>query len=102
MAPSHDRTQSPTMRLAAVGAAPAGDHPGAETRQPGTGLPRRVRESVREEATSPGAHRPGPAPQHAAPADPPSSPDAWPDETAAFAAGITDARSVPLHEGQSR
>ncbi|MGC5019294.1 ATP-binding protein [Micromonospora sp. DT47] len=101
MAASHDSAQAPTMRLTTLDALPTGDNPGAEARQPGPGggLPRRVRESVRADASAAGAHRPGVPPQDRAPADGASSPDAWPDETAAFAAGISDAQSAPLHEG---
>nr|WP_275587126.1 ATP-binding protein [Micromonospora terminaliae] len=75
----------PTVRLTTIDG-PAGDPP-----PPTTGLPRRVPGSVRDQAPAP---RP--------PADPGagSPPEAWPDETAAFAAGVSDARTPTEHEGR--
>ncbi|WP_377522073.1 sensor histidine kinase [Micromonospora mangrovi] len=95
--PPPDGTESPTLRLATLGAPPAGNHP-PQSRPGGGELPRRVRESIRADAVPGELSRPGPAPrQHL-----PSSPEAWPDETAAFAAGVTHARSTPLPEGPLR
>ncbi|WNM38445.1 ATP-binding protein [Micromonospora halotolerans] len=85
MAATHDGTNGPTVRLTTLDG-PAGD-PRATT-----GLPRRVPESVRDQVPAP---RP--------PADPGaggSPPEAWPDETAAFAAGVSDARTPTDHEGR--
>ncbi|MEV0723722.1 ATP-binding protein [Micromonospora purpureochromogenes] len=102
MSRSDDSRRAPTVRLATLlDAAPAGDGPAPDTRppEPAGGLPRRVRESVRGQTPSPGAHRPPPpgtAPQPPAPAPGGS---AWPDETADFAAGVGDARPATLDEG---
>ncbi|MGW5672892.1 hypothetical protein ACWEVO_34040, partial [Micromonospora sp. NPDC003776] len=77
---------SPTVPLHTL-AAPAG------TPQPAGGLPRRVPESVRDQTPPP---RP--------PADPGagSPPEAWPDETAAFEAGVGAARTPTDHEGRQQ
>ncbi|MEU4481246.1 ATP-binding protein [Micromonospora sp. NPDC023966] len=86
MAAPHDGTNGPTVRLTTL-STPAGDAPATP------GLPRRVPESVRDRVPAP---RP--------PADPGvgSPPEAWPDETAAFAAGVSDARTPTDHEGRQR
>lgn len=86
MAAPHDGTNGPTVRLTTLDR-PAGDPPATP------GLPRRVPESVRDQVPAP---RP--------PADPGagSPPEAWPDETAAFAAGVSDARTPTDHEGRQR
>ncbi|MEH0938953.1 sensor histidine kinase [Micromonospora psammae] len=101
MPPSH-AAQSPTVRLNALGAPSAGDDPGTRAGQPGpgAGLPRRTPGSVR--ADEPTGGQPPPRSAAATGVDDGSAPDAWPDETAAFAAGISDAQSAPLHEGHLR
>ncbi|SBT44305.1 sensor histidine kinase [Micromonospora narathiwatensis] len=71
---------SPTVRLAALGT------PATEQQQPEPGLPTRVRRTVRDEAAA--------MPRPPADAGAGSPPEAWPDETAAFAAGVGDARNT--------
>jgi hypothetical protein len=103
MMASPDNTKSPTRHLTALSALPTDGNPGGQARQSSTGgLPRRVRESVRPDASPAGTHRPqrlAAAPQHGGSTGGGSSPDAWPDETVAFAAGVSDAQSAPLNEG---
>ncbi|MFG2054404.1 sensor histidine kinase [Micromonospora sp. NPDC048930] len=86
MPAAQDSTHSPTVRLHTVNGT-------ATPSEPATGLPRRVPESVRD-------HTPMPRP----PAEPGagSPPEAWPDETAAFAAGVSDARTPTDHEGRQQ
>ncbi|MCW3816715.1 ATP-binding protein [Micromonospora sp. DR5-3] len=79
-----DSTHSPTVRLATLGG-PTADQ------QPAGGLPKRVPASVRDDPTA--------AARQPADPDAGSPPEAWPDETAAFAAGVSDARTTS-HEGQ--
>ncbi|MFC4018738.1 sensor histidine kinase [Micromonospora sp. GCM10011542] len=87
----------PTSRLTLVHGQPTGDGSRAAAPQPvasGGGLPRRVRESVRAGGRPGGGDQPrnaDPAPGHRSSSDR----DTWPDETAAFAAGITDAQAPP-------
>ncbi|WP_446215272.1 sensor histidine kinase [Micromonospora sp. IBHARD004] len=95
MAPAPDSTHAPTVRLNTIGQ-PAGETPAPST----TGLPRRVPESMRADDPTPGARRPAPA-QHRSTPDDGSTPEAWPDETAAFAAGVSDAQATTSNdEGQ--
>ncbi|MBM0227818.1 hypothetical protein [Micromonospora sp. ATA51] len=86
MAAPHDSTNSPTVPLSTL-AGPA------TAQQPSGSLPQRVPTSVRDQSAA--TTRP--------PADPGagSPPEAWPDETAAFAAGVSDARTTS-DEGQQR
>lgn len=84
MAPPHHGADTPTVRLATLDG-PAGEPP------PTTGLPRRVPESVRDRV---------PAPRSPADTGAGSPPEAWPDETAAFAAGVSDARTPTDGEGR--
>ncbi|MCW3843119.1 ATP-binding protein [Micromonospora yasonensis] len=86
MAAARDSTNSPTVPLATISGA-------ATAPQSATGLPRRVPESVRDQA---------PAPRPPADPDAGSPPEAWPDETAAFEAGVSDARTTTDHEGRQR
>ncbi|MEU5721912.1 ATP-binding protein [Micromonospora sp. NPDC047738] len=86
MATPPDSTHAPTVRLATLGGQ-------AAEPQPSGGLPRRVPASVRDD---PAAAPPPPADPGAG-----SPPEAWPDETAAFAAGVSDARTTS-DEGQQR
>ncbi|MET8908831.1 ATP-binding protein [Micromonospora sp. NPDC004551] len=84
MAAPRDGANTPTLRLTTLDG-PAGDAPDTP------GLPRRVPGSVRDQV---------PAPR--TPADPGagSPPEDWPDETAAFAAGVSDARTPTYREGR--
>ncbi|MFE9692129.1 sensor histidine kinase [Micromonospora sp. NPDC005806] len=86
MAPPHDGTNSPTMPLTTLGGQ-------ARAQQSSGGLPQRVPGSVRDQspATAPSPADPGAG----------SPPEAWPDETAAFAAGVSDALTTS-DEGQQR
>ncbi|WP_157746441.1 sensor histidine kinase [Micromonospora inositola] len=86
MAAPHDSTNSPTVPLSTL----AGQ---ATAQQPSGSLPQRVPTSVRDQ----------PAATTRPPADPGagSPPEAWPDETADFAAGVSDARTTS-DEGQQR
>ncbi|MCP3787092.1 ATP-binding protein [Micromonospora sp. A3M-1-15] len=94
MATPHHGADTPTVRLATLDS-PAGEPPPATspptTSPPTTGLPRRVPESVRDRVAAP---RP-PADTGAG-----SPPEAWPDEMAAFAAGVGDARTPTDGEGR--
>ncbi|HEX6499353.1 MAG TPA: ATP-binding protein [Micromonosporaceae bacterium] len=85
-----------TSRLTLINGHPGGDDRSNGTREPGTGgrtLPRRVRESLRgDENGVPGAPPVPPVPQPRTFTDAGSDRDAWPDETAAFAAGVQDAQ----------
>ncbi|PWU51067.1 hypothetical protein DLJ46_05725 [Micromonospora globispora] len=92
MTPAHDTSHAPTVQLSTIGGQPAGE-PQAERAptSPAGGLPRRTRESVRTESTPATGHRASPEDQ--------SSPQSWPDETAAFAAGVSDAQAT-TDEGQ--
>ena len=89
---AHDTNHAPTVQLSTIGGHAAGeaqaDH--APT-PPAGGLPRRTRESVRTESTPAAGHRTSPEDR--------SSPQSWPDETAAFAAGVGDAQAT-TDEGQ--
>ncbi|MBY8874224.1 hypothetical protein K7640_20555 [Micromonospora sp. PLK6-60] len=115
-APTQDTRRSPTVEIATVAGpdarsqfvppagagvttAPAAAQPGPAALAPdghGTtrgGLPRRVPESVRADAAPAAPRAARPEPEIAA------ERAAWPDETAAFAAGITDARPATTDEG---
>jgi hypothetical protein len=87
--------QAPTSRLTLVHGQPAGESHRPDVRNAaasGGGLPRRVRQSVRAEADAAvggRARRPEPASQRPLSSDR----DAWPDETADFAAGIAEAQA---------
>ncbi|MGR6319479.1 ATP-binding protein [Micromonospora soli] len=86
MAAAQDSTNSPTMPLTTLrGPAPA--------KQSSGGLPQRVPGSVRDQVPA--------MPPPPADAGPGSPPEAWPDETAAFAAGVSDALTTS-DEGQQR
>ncbi|MEU4773603.1 ATP-binding protein [Micromonospora sp. NPDC023644] len=93
-APADRGAQSPASRLTLVHGQPTGDSRGPAARQPaaGGGLPRRVRASVRADGQLGGGSRP-PGPEAPPRRASPSDRDSWPDETAAFAAGIADAQA---------
>jgi hypothetical protein len=101
----HASAHAPTARLTLVHAQPTGGGYNTSAPQPaagsGGGLPRRVRESVRADGRPGGGRQP----QNASPTSwrrSSSDQNAWPDETAAFAAGIADAQAPPTAkpEGQ--
>ena len=86
MAARRGSAHSPTVRLTALGA-PAGEQqPATEQQQAKSGLPTRVRRVIRDAAAA--------MPRPPADAGAGSPPEAWPDETAAFAAGVSDARTT--------
>ncbi|MFJ8579541.1 ATP-binding protein [Micromonospora sp. NPDC093277] len=97
MAAPRGSTHSPTVRLAALGARPTeqqtatAQQPTTEQQQSVSGLPTRLRRSSRDRAAA--------MPRPPADAGAGSPPEAWPDETAAFAAGVSDARTT-TDEGQ--
>lgn len=91
MAP--DSTHAPTVRLSTLGDRSA-DPPDESRPTARSGLPRRVAESVRAENPTAGARRPGTTTPHRAATEAGSPPEAWPDETAAFAAGVHDAQAT--------
>ncbi len=103
MTPAQESTHAPTVRLATIGGQPT-DRPDETRPTTGGGLPRRVAESVRVENPTATAHRPGTAaPHRPGPPEAGSPPEAWPDETAAFAAGVDEAQTTPnTDEGQLR
>ncbi|SCL29307.1 Histidine kinase-, DNA gyrase B-, and HSP90-like ATPase [Micromonospora rhizosphaerae] len=103
MASARDSADSPTVRLATIAPQPTVEQqPADHARSAGpAGLPRRVPESVRADNPIAGAHQPGATGQHRTSPDDRSSPQVWPDETAAFAAGISDAQAT-TDEGQLR
>ncbi|MEH0841216.1 ATP-binding protein [Micromonospora sp. CPCC 205711] len=90
----HAGAHAPTARLTLVHAQPTGDGYRASAPQSAAssaGLPRRVRESVRDDGRSGGGRQPqnsDPTPWRRSSSDQ----NTWPDETAAFAAGIADAQ----------
>ncbi|WP_158619025.1 sensor histidine kinase KdpD [Micromonospora sp. M71_S20] len=104
-APAADaRAQTPTSRLTLVHGQPTGDSRGPAPRQPaasGSGLPRRVRASVRADGPPGGGSR-SPGPEAPPPRASSSDRDSWPDETAAFAAGIADAQAPTSTQPQGQ
>jgi hypothetical protein len=107
--PYQGSAQTPASRLMLVNGQPSedGSHHGRRETSTGSGLPRRVRESLRGGAgQAPGAVRPiQPAipesrisPEFRTPPESGSDRDAWPDETADFAAGISDAQMPATNE----
>jgi hypothetical protein len=93
MSVSSADAQAPTSRLTLVHGQPAGESHRPDVRNAAAGgLPRRVRQSVRADADAAlggPPRRPEPASQRPLSSDR----DAWPDETADFAAGIAEAQA---------
>ncbi|MGC9665004.1 ATP-binding protein [Planosporangium sp. 12N6] len=99
--PYHGSAQVPVSHLMLVNGQPSeeGGRHGRRETGGGNALPRRVRESLRDSAQSSGTVRPlAPSipesrisPEFRTPPEVGSNRDAWPDETADFAAGISDA-----------
>jgi hypothetical protein len=107
--PYQGSAQVPASRLMLVNGQPDedGDRTARRDTSNGSGLPRRVRESLRgDSAHSPGTVRPlQPAipgsrtsPESHPSPEPGADRDAWPDETADFAAGISDAQWSATNE----